>query len=39
MKNFQAISAITFLPFIVFPGKFNSPQVKPTILDKTFGTK
>ena len=28
MKNFQTISDMTFLPFTVFPGKFNSPQVK-----------
>ena len=39
MTNFQTISDITFLPFTVFPGKFNSSQVKPTILDKIFGTK
>ena len=31
MKNFHTICDITFLLFIVFPGKFNSPQVKPTL--------
>ena len=31
MKNFQTICDITFLLFTVFPGKFNSPQEKPTL--------
>ena len=28
IKNFHTISDITFLPFTVFPGKFNLPQGK-----------
>ena len=31
MKNYHTICDITFLLFTVFPGKFNSPQVKPTL--------
>ena len=31
MKNFQTISDITFLLFTVFPRKFNSLQVIPSL--------